>query len=447
MKRPIPLLFLLFLVGCSLLEGPQQPDFSITPAPSLAPPTPFVVGDTVYNPVSDIVPAIDPTIQQLMEATSRQNLTAYVQQLEGFGTRNAFSATDQVDFGVGAARQWLFNEFVRVGNGRLIVEYDDFPVIGAEGVTFNQQNIVARLPGTGDYPGIILMTAHYDSRTIDPFDGASLAPGANDNASGVAAMLEAARLMSAVTWNHDVVFVAFAAEEIGTRGSSYFVGDRLLDGWQIDAVINLDIVGGRPGIPQSLRLFSPPPESSGSRQFARYLDFIGGLYMPTFRIDLQDTIDRPNRYSDHVPFLDAGIPAIRLTESVEDSGQQHNAFDVSSRLDYNYLRTVTQLSLVTLANAAGAPARPIAPVVAPMADPGAYILSWEPDPLAAGYAISFRPIGLNEYPVLRYVSSSQAGNVAITNLNAQAQFQLSIAAIDDNGRISPFSLEIPIPPE
>jgi Zn-dependent M28 family amino/carboxypeptidase len=158
-------------------------------------------------------------------------------------------------FGIGAAREWLFNEFVRVGSGRLRVEYDTFQA-NVQGRITEQQNVVATLPGDGTYPGVIVLMAHYDSRTVDPFDGSSFAPGANDNGSGVALMLETARLLSAYEWSQTIVFVATAAEEQQTWAAVYFVTSRLLAGWQIDAVLNFDIVGGRPGVPQFIRVFA-----------------------------------------------------------------------------------------------------------------------------------------------------------------------------------------------
>ena len=326
--------------------------------------------DLVEDPVSSVVPVVDQTIAELVNAVSQQQLLAYVQTLEGFGTRHTYSVTDRADFGIGAARTWIFNEFTRVGNGRLQVEYDDFP-LAFDGVDWPQRNVVATLPGTGTHPGVVVLMAHYDSRSFEPTDGTARAPGANDNASGVALLLEVARLLSARFWNQDIVFVAFAAEEQGTHGSRHFVADRMLDGWQIDAAFNNDIVGGRPGIPQSVRLFAVGPDTSPAQQLARYMDWLGALYTPVFPTTVFDTADREGRFSDHIRFLNAGIPAIRLTESQEDRDSQHNGVDTSNKIDYNYLRQVTQLNLMTIANIVGAPARPSTPNVAPMELQGA----------------------------------------------------------------------------
>lgn len=435
----------LFLVGCSLLQGPQ-PVILPTPLPS---PPPLnleqVSGELVIDPVSDIVPAVDRELQVLMNQVSRQTLIGYVQTLEGFQTRNTFSATDDPAVGIGAARLWILNEFVRVGNGRLVVQTNDFNITTDDGLTV-QQNVLATLPGTSPHPGIVVLMAHYDSRTIDPFDGESFAPGANDNASGVAAMIEIARILSSREWNQTVVFAAFSAEEQGRRGSQAYVTERMLAGAQFDAALNNDIIGGRPGIPQSIRLFTPGPDTSPPRQLARYINYISGLYLPQFPITMEDGSDREGRFSDHITFLDVGVPAVRLTESLEDPDIQHNARDVSTLIDYDYLVKSTQLSFITIANMIGAPPPPPPPAWAPMADPGGYILTWTPNSLAAGYVISFRQAGDPNYPPFRFVAAQEAGNIAITGLDPDVSYLVSLASLSETGRMSLFSQEIIVGP-
>ncbi len=428
-------------MSCSLLEGPQQ---LVIPTPPGG--TPFASiaqasGPLITNPEGNVIEAVNPDLHGLLDQVSRQNLVGYVQTLQGFYTRNTFSVTDQEGLGIGAARRWVFNEFIRVGNGRLLVEVDEFPV-NQGGVVYNQQNIVATLQGTGSHPGVIVIGAHYDSRSIDPLSGSSYAPGANDNGSGVAALLETARVLSSREWNQTIVFVAFAVEEQNRQGSIHFVTNRLLMGWRIDAMVSIDIVGGRPGIPQSVRLFSSGPDSSPPRQLARYMHFVGESYLPLFPFDIIDAEDRQGRYSDHISFLQAGIPAVRMTESQEDPNRQHNSGDTAEWLDYDYLRQVTQLNIAVLGNAAAAPPQPAAPAIEPMAEPGAYALTWVPDSNAAGYAISFRPIGSPGYSEFRYVNSNEAGNVAITGLDPSVQYGVSIAGLDGSGRIGLFSPEI-----
>jgi hypothetical protein len=134
---------------------------------------------------------------------------------------------------------------------------------------------------------------------------------------------------------------------------------------------------------------------------------------------------------------------LRLTESVEDFSVQHTGLDRSELLDYNYLRQVAQLNLVTVANLAGSPSAPPIPTVVTMADPGSYLLTWQPDPQAAAYAISFRPIGTPIYTApFFYVSGSEAGNVALTGLDPLITYAVSLAALDNGGKISSFSSEV-----
>ena len=436
-------------LACNLLQGPQQPviptpppySTAVIPIADVEDTVVVLPEDVVFDPVSNIVPSVDPVIGALLAEVSVQQLVSYVQTLESFGTRHTLSVTDRDDYGVGAARLWLYNEFLRVGNGRLQIEADSFPLT-LNGITTEQQNIIATLPGNGSVPGAVVLVAHYDSRPSDVFDGTSRAPGANDNASGVAAMLEIARLLSSQEWNMDVIFIAFAAEEQGTHGSLNFVTDRLIDDLGITAVFDNDIIGGRPGIPQSIRVFSPGPDTSPTRQVVRFLDLIGGLYVPQFGVSIIDALDREGRYSDHFRFLDVGIPAMRLTESTEDRDRNHNALDTSDVLDYNYLRQVTALNLATIANIIGAPARPQPPTIAPLETPGQFLFSWTVDPSAAGYAISLRPVGKDDFAPFRFVTADEAGQVVITDLDPAMSYAVSIAAVAENGRLSLFSPEI-----
>lgn len=393
------------------------------------------------NPAAAVGPAVDPAIAALVSSVSAERLSGYVQALEGFGTRHSLSDSGRPDYGVGAARNWIRDEFERVGAGRLQVRLQDFEM-SANGRTSLQQNVIAILPGVGAHPSVMALVAHYDSRNLDPLDHFSLAPGANDNASGVALLLESARLLSSRSWNQTIVFIAFAAEEQDTQGSAHYVQTALQDGMQFDAVINNDIVGGHPGIPRSIRLFAPGPDNSPSSEVARYLAYVGRLYMPSFVVDIHPALDREGRWGDHKEFIKAGIGAVRLTESVEDATLQHNGRDTADRLDYDYLAGVTALNVAAAAEYAGAPACPAAPSVTRMAEPGAFTLSWPADPAAAGYALSFREAGALYYPNLQFVLSAQAGHVVVFGLDPGKQYYLSVSALDQNGRLSFFSQEV-----
>ena len=157
-------------------------------------------------------------------------------------------------------------------------------------------------------------------------------------------------------------------------------------------------------------------------------------------------MDREGRWGDQREFVNAGIPAFRLIESEEDPSLLNSVTDTYDKIDYNYLATITRLNLAAIANYAGAPARPEPPSVAHMEIPGAFIMTWIPDRFLSGYAISFRPVGNDNYPAFRYVNSSEAGHVALTGFDPNVTYAVSIAGIDNNGRLSMFSEEQIIAP-
>ncbi|MFN2138613.1 MAG: M20/M25/M40 family metallo-hydrolase [Candidatus Promineifilaceae bacterium] len=465
MKRvPCLLLLPLILLTAACAAPPEPP--TATPETSFLPlelqmrptPTPLapaatplplelqavVSGDPVVNPVSDLVPAVDPEIAFLIDAVSEQNLMGYVQKLESFGTRNTFSDTERDDFGIGAARRWIFSEFQRVGGDRLDVQFQDYSFT-FNGVDTTQRNIIATLPGTGKYPGTLVLMANYDSRAADWMDGRSMAPGADDNGSGIAGLLEIARLMSARTWDQTVIFAALTAEEQGTYGSRHFVEQAFLNNIQIEAAINNDMIGGRAGIPQSVRLYSIGPDTSNARQLARYIDHVSGLYLPSFAIQMIEGLDREDRWGDQREFVSAGYPAVRLIESEEDLSIQNSTRDTWSLIDYSYFRKIVQLNLASLANMACAP-RPSA-IAEPLADPGTFLVAWVPDANVAGYAISVRPLGSERFAPFRFVSAEQAGNVVLSGYESETGYAISLAAMNDRGCLGAFSSpEIIIPP-
>lgn len=447
-------LALVLTAGCSLLE--PQPQLVIPTPPSLTIPTPEVAtpamfitdasGELVTDPVSDVVPTIDPAIEALIREVSQQQLMAYVRQMESFGTRNVFSDTQSETFGIGAARRWIFNEFVRVGNGRLTVEFQDFPV-SYKGYTADQSNIVATLPGKSNPDDVVVLMAHYDNRPVSDTDGVSRATGANDNGSGVALLLETARIMSSRDWNQTIVFLATSAEEQGSFGARFFAENAFLDGRKLIAALNYDGVGGRSGIPQHIRLFATNFHTSIHGALGRYYEYVGGLYLPTFPVVIYDALDREGRWGDHREFVRVGFPAIRVIESVEDPDLLNSNRDTWDLIDYNYLQRVVQLNVAVAANLAGGPSQPPPPLVAGMAEPGAFMLTWPVAPDAAGYAISFRPVDSAYYPTFRLVKAVNAGNVALTGLDPNMTYGVSIAAINQRGLVSGFSVEQFIGPD
>lgn len=451
MQNPKHALFyvpwLLFLLAaCSLAEAPERLP-GPTPA-ATSPPWSLEIassGTLVVDPVSDVVPAVAPDVAGLVASVSQQQLMGYVQTLESFGTRNTFSPADDPSFGIGAARQWIYGEFLRVGNGRLQVKFQDFPVYYA-GFAAEGQNIVATLPGTSGSQDVIVIMAHYDTRPADATDGESLAPGANDNGAGIALLLETARLLSPRQWNQTIIFLATAAEEQNSQGARYFVQDAFLDGLDMIAAINYDGVGGEVGIPQNIRLFAPNVRQSPSGDLARFYEYMAGLYVPTFPIHVIDALDREGRYGDHREFVNGGMAAIRLTQSVENPELLNSRRDTWTRVDYRYLQQVVQMNVAVLANLAGAPATPEVPLIRAMEEPGNYQLNWPVDPAAAGYVIVFRPITQVAFPPFRFVRAREAGNIALTGYDPGMTYAVSMAAMDEHGRVSDFTDEVLVEP-
>jgi hypothetical protein len=212
------------------------------------------------------------------------------------------------------------------------------------------------------------------------------------------------------------------------------------------AVVSYDAVGGRAGIPQSVRLFAENFRGSVSGALGRYYEYIGGLYLPTFPVDIQDALDREGRWGDHREFVQVGMPAIRVMESEEDPDLVNSILDTWSLIDYSYHQKAVQTNVAVIANAAGAPPPPVAPTIVPMADPGVFLLNWPVDPGAAGYAISFRPVNSASYPPFRFVRAHMAGNVALTGYDPSVTYAVSIAALDANGRLGLFTREIIVGP-
>ncbi len=392
---------------------------------------------TIERATVAIAPSRDATIDTLLNNVSTQQLLASVQQLTSFETRNSYSATDDPARGIGAAREWISAEFQRLTPNCATISEQPYQM--KDGTP--QHNIVVELSATGDYAGRLVIGAHYDTRVQNVQDGKSPAPGANDNASGVAVLLETARLLCATERSHRVVLVAFSAEEQDAQGSQAFVKWAAEQGWQIDMMLNNDSVGGRDGIPQQLRLFAPEIASSSSGQVARYVATLNALYQPDFPLDLVDSLDRNGRYGDQRSFVEAGIPAVRLLESEESAALLNSPTDTFDKIDYNYLAQAVRLNLAVAANWTGAPMPTTAPTIMAIED-GIYEVAWDAIPTAIGYAVSLRPQAQLTYPEFQYVPSELVNNVTLTGLQAGVRYGISVAPLDGQGRLGGFSAEV-----
>jgi hypothetical protein len=340
----------------------------------------------------------DQQIKTMVEEVSSQNIEAIVRKLVSFETRHSMSDTLSKTTGIGAARNWIKAELERyslASGGRLKVEFDTFTQ-AADGRRIAtptvMKNVLAILPGTDPLDDrVFIVSGHYDSRASDVNDAKIFAPGANDDASGTAAAMELARVMSKTKFNCTLIFVAMVAEEQGLYGAANLAKRAKAEGWNLAGMITNDIVGNTYGIEtgikdnRSVRIFSEgvsvietPEEatrraSTGSendgsaRQFARYLKEVGERYVDQLDVKLIYRRDRYLRGGDHTPFSQLGYAGIRVTEMNENFDRQHQTVrkengtdygDLPDFVDYDYTRKVTQMNLASLANLALAPREP-----------------------------------------------------------------------------------------
>ena len=345
----------------------------------------------------------DPAISAMINEVSATQVEASVRKLVSFGTRHSLSDTTSKTKGIGAARAWIKSEFERYGGaagGRLEVSYDSF-VQPADGRRVTNptpmKNVMAVLRGTDPTDKrMILVCGHYDSRVTDVMNAKDAAPGANDDASGVAGVLELARVMSKQRFSATLVFVAMVAEEQGLYGAANLAKRAKEEGWDLQLVLNNDMIGNTYGMETDLRnnglvrVFSEgvaakeTPEqaalrqSMGSendgaaRQAARYIKEVGERYVDQLSVKMVYRRDRFLRGGDHTPFSAQGFTAVRLTEMNEDFNRQHqdlrteNGFkfgDLPDYVDYTYLQKITRLNLAVMANLAQAPQTPVNAVV------------------------------------------------------------------------------------
>jgi Zn-dependent M28 family amino/carboxypeptidase len=340
----------------------------------------------------------DPEIEQMVKEISADSLKSYIDKLVSFGTRSTLSSTTDKTKGIGAARQWVvhrFSEFAKNSNGRMIA-YLDSTTIAADGkridVPTNLANAMAVLKGTDPKDDrIYIISGHLDSRVTDVMNRTSEAPGANDDGSGVAVVMECARIMSKHSFPATIVFVAVSGEEQGLFGSAYLANEARAKKWNVDAVFNNDIVGSNNSNETNiidntrLRVFSEGisvldtgralsivrnmglENDSKSRQLARYVKEIGERYVDNLEVVMIYRSDRFLRGGDHTPFLQKGYAAVRLTEMNENYNHQHQDLrtdkgvvygDLPGFIDFEYLRKNTGINLSALANLAKAPSAP-----------------------------------------------------------------------------------------
>ena len=400
-------------------------------------------------------------------APDPHELKATITSLVGFGTRHTLSTTTDPKRGIGAARRWAAGRFEEIGRdcgNCLAIETIGTTASGPRAPNgVRVEDVIAVQKGTTDPDRVVIVQAHIDSRASDVMDATTDAPGANDDGSGVAVVIEAARLLSHEKFPATIVYAALSAEEQGLWGSKLLADTAKARGWKIAGVLNNDIVGNTHGIggehiTDRVRLFSEGISAAADRKGDEQQRSVGGeddspsraLAKAVMRVAAQHkgiglqviAIRRPDRFQragDHISFLEAGYPAVRLTEPAENYDREHqnvrvengHAYgDVIAGVDFPYLARVTALNVAVLRELASAPAAPAnASLAGALSDDTR--VSWTPVAGAAGYRVRWRRADGFTWTDERTVPAS-ATAIDLQHVNIDDHF-FGVAAIGANG--------------
>jgi Zn-dependent M28 family amino/carboxypeptidase len=415
----------------------------------------------------------DPRIHEMVAAASAARIERDIRRLVGFGTRHTMSDTLSQTRGIGAARRWVFAQFQEIstqcGNCldvRYMSDIQKGNPTGRIKQDVNIVNVVAILRGRVEPRRHVILSGDIDSRVSDVMNATAESPGANDNASGLAALLEAARILSKHQPNASIVFAALSGEEQGLFGGEIVARLAKQEGWRIDAVINNDMVGNIEGIDgvtenTKARVFAPglpasttPAElrriltnggelDTPSRQLARYIDSVADRYFPNLDVEIIYRLDRYGRGGHHTPFFNEGSAAVRLMESHEDYTRQHQDLrteggvkygDVIEGVNFAYAAKMTALDAATLLSLAWAPAVPDSVRITGAVQPSptfTWAASSSPDVI--GYRIYWRKPSEVNWTRSRFVGNVTKytlQNVIIDN------YFFGVAAVGKNGQES-----------
>ena len=340
----------------------------------------------------------DPEIKKMVDEISADNIEKSVRKLVSFHTRHNLSEQNNPGQGIGASWNWIkaeMEKYVPASAGRLEVKFEEYTV-GGQGQRISQEtklkNVIATLRGTDPNDDrIIIMSAHLDSRAATDNDSKSFAPGANDDGSGIAAILELIRIMSTGRFSATVVFMAVSGEEHGLYGAKHMAAKAKLEKWNIIAMLNNDMIGNSgssetllndnmrvrvfsEGVPAfeteqmaALRKYTSGENDSRARQLARYIKETAERYVDQLNVTLVYRNDRFGRGGDHTPFCQEGYTAVRITEYNENYDRTHKVpaivngiqeGDLPEYVDYEYVRKNAGVNLAAIANLALAPYEP-----------------------------------------------------------------------------------------
>lgn len=424
---------------------------------------------------------VDRQITEMAGQVRAENCRRTIETLAAFGTRNTMSSPDDPQRGIGAARRWLRAEFEAIAartQGRMNVELDSAvhqPDNNRITRATEIVNVVATLRGSqpASQERYYVVSGHYDSMCSDPKDPDCDAPGADDDASGVAVVLELARVMSAYEFDASIVFMAVAGEEQGLLGSKRWAAAARKANRNIAGMFTNDIVGagvGPTGIGHArhVRLFSEgisPAETpeqnklrqatgyesdSPARQLARYTNECAAAYLPLFEVELIFRRDRFLRGGDHLSFSEQGYPAVRFTEYEENFDHQHQTprveagrrfGDLPRYCDPEYVANVARANLIALASLARAPAPPrrVRMITARLTNDTT--LRWEAniEPDIFGYDVVWRATTAPVWQDARFVGNA----TEVTLPRSKDNFIFGVRAVDADGHKSPVVVPAP----
>jgi hypothetical protein len=418
-------------------------------------------------------PPADPQITAALADVSAQRIQASIEKLVSFQTRLTLSAQDpdsiKAGRGIGAAREWIKAEFERYSHdcgGCLEVKTDSFTENPGDRIPKPTliTNVYAVLRGTDpESPKrIVLVTGHYDSRNSDTFDASGIAPGANDDGSGTAVSLECARVLSKLKFPATIIFLTVAGEEQGLNGSAHFAKMAKDQGWDIEAALNNDIVGGDRSPRQNseiVRVFSEGvplaatdtevrrirnlggENDSASRQLARYIAEVSRTYKTAARPLIVFRLDRYLRGGDHISFNEQGYSAVRFTEYREDYNHQHQNVRTENGIEYgdlprfvnfDYVANVARVNAAALASLASAPAPPAKVRLQTKQLENDSTLTWEASPRGASYEVLWRDTASPEWE-----HAQPVGNVTHATLPlSKDNVIFAVRAVDGAGHRS-----------
>jgi len=415
----------------------------------------------------------DQHIESALKQVSSSRVKESIDKLVSFQTRSTLSAQDPASIaaghGIGAAREWIKSEFESYSKdcgGCLEVKTDTFTDGPADRIPKPTEitNVYAILKGTDPDSAkrIVLVTGHYDSRNSDTLDTTGVAPGANDDGSGTAVSLECARVISRLTFPGTIVFLTVAGEEQGLNGSRHFAQMAKTGGWNIEAVLNNDIVGGDSNPQQDarvVRVFSEGvpivasdtdlrlirnlggESDSVSRELARYVAEVARTYDGDVQPMLVFRLDRYLRGGDHSAFNREGYAAVRFTEFREDYNHQHQYVrtengveygDLPKFVDFDYVAAVVGLNAATLASLASAPAPPANVHLLTKQLQNDSTLTWDASPGAADYDLLWRATTSPEWDHRQSVGKVTRITLPVSKDNVI----FAVAAVDKEGHRS-----------